>query len=180
MIKKFSPGLLLAVSVHIFAAPTPAEEIAARSGIPLNEIQAMLANCDSDNQTQMGMEFCAWRDRVVAEHELQQVVDQRVSQHPERKKTLKDETVHWEKARDVACQKAAHRKFGGGSIESTAATTCEAILTENLTMAMKKNSTVIPGKVVIPRHLPAVRSRGLAVRRREESAPFLPQQRNKP
>lgn len=175
MKKCLLPGLLLAASICVFADQAPAEKLAARSGLPLPDIKEFLANCDSDDQTQQGIYFCTWRDLIVAEHELQQTINQIINQHPDRKAALETHSAQWKKERDTKCRETAHNSFGGGSIESTAAVTCEAILTENLTKAMKRNSSILPNKASLPRHLPAVRSHGLKSRQHEESAPFLHQ-----
>nr|WP_232452579.1 lysozyme inhibitor LprI family protein [Burkholderia ubonensis] len=102
--------LLLLASATAFAEQTPADEISARSGLPASEVSALLADCDS-NQTSMN--FCAWRDQIVAERELQQVVDQQVSEHPERKAALEAKIAKWKKARDASCEKSARKEWGG-------------------------------------------------------------------
>lgn len=60
--------LIVLASTNAFAGQTTADEISARSGLPASEVNALLADCDS-NQTSMN--FCAWRDQIVAERELQ-------------------------------------------------------------------------------------------------------------
>ncbi|QVN12462.1 hypothetical protein JYG37_04520 [Burkholderia sp. LAS2] len=77
--------LLVLASAHAFAGPTAADEIAARSGLPASEVNALLSDCDS---SQTSMNFCAWRDQIVAERELQRIVDKQVSEQPRRKAAL--------------------------------------------------------------------------------------------
>ncbi|MDW9241404.1 hypothetical protein C7S16_1700 [Burkholderia thailandensis] len=117
-------------SANAFAEQTPAEEISARSGLPASEVSALLADCDS-NQTSMN--FCAWRDRIVAERELQQVVDRQVSEHPDRKSALEAKIAKWKKARDASCEKAARKEWGDGSMRPTAQTVCQTESTKKMT-----------------------------------------------
>ena len=111
--KKLVLGLVVFASAHAFADPTPADEISARSGLPASEVSALLANCDS-NQTSMN--FCAWRDQIVAERELQQVIEQRKRERPEQKAPLDARIAKWKKARDASCEKSARTEWGDGSM----------------------------------------------------------------
>ncbi|KVT87052.1 hypothetical protein WK59_09445 [Burkholderia ubonensis] len=122
--------LLLLASATAFAERTPADEISARSGLPASEVSALLADCDS-NQTSMN--FCAWRDQIVAERELQQVVDQQVSEHPERKAALEAKIAKWKKARDASCEKSARKEWGEGSMRPAAQAICVTASTKKMT-----------------------------------------------
>ncbi|KVN98931.1 hypothetical protein WJ70_04470 [Burkholderia ubonensis] len=122
--------LLLLASATAFAEQTPADEISARSGLPASEVSALLADCDS-NQTSMN--FCAWRDQIVAERKLQQVVDQQVSEHPERKAALEAKIAKWKKARDASCEKSARKEWGGGSMRPAAQAICATASTKQMT-----------------------------------------------
>ncbi|KVU57392.1 hypothetical protein WK69_29450 [Burkholderia ubonensis] len=122
--------LLLLASATAFAEQTPADEISARSGLPASEVSALLANCES-NQTSMN--FCAWRDQIVAERELQQVVDQQVSEHPERKAALEAKIAKWKKARDASCEKSARKEWGEGSMRPAAQAICVTASTKKMT-----------------------------------------------
>ncbi|KVC79324.1 lysozyme inhibitor LprI family protein [Burkholderia ubonensis] len=122
--------LLLLASATAFAEQTPADEISARSGLPASEVSALLADCDS-NQTSMN--FCAWRDQIVAERELQQVVDQQVSEHPERKAPLEAKIAKWKKARDASCEKSARKEWGEGSMRAAAQEICATASTKKMT-----------------------------------------------
>ncbi|KVH77581.1 lysozyme inhibitor LprI family protein [Burkholderia ubonensis] len=122
--------LLLLASATAFAEQTPADEISARSGLPASEVSALLADCDS-NQTSMN--FCAWRDQIVAERELQQVVDQQVSEHPERKAALEAKIAKWKKARDASCEKSARKEWGEGSMRPAAQAICVTASTKKMT-----------------------------------------------
>ena len=150
MKKQLILGLMLAASISAFAADqTPAEELVARSGLPLSDIQEMLAKCDSDDQTTVGRMFCGWRDLIVAEYDLQEIVDQRNSLRPEHKAALDARIARWKKARDVACKKIAHSDWGGGSEEPGAAMVCRAMETQDIVKAMKKDHTVVPCKNLV-------------------------------
>ncbi|AOI73641.1 lysozyme inhibitor LprI family protein [Burkholderia ubonensis] len=127
---KFAFGLLLLASATAFAEQTPADEISARSGLPASEVSALLADCDS-NQTSMN--FCAWRDQIVAERELQQVVDQQISEHPERKAALDAKIAKWKKARDASCEKSARKEWGEGSMRPAAQAICATASTKKMT-----------------------------------------------
>ncbi|KVN94447.1 lysozyme inhibitor LprI family protein [Burkholderia ubonensis] len=127
---KFAFLLFLLASATAFAEQTPADEISARSGLPASEVSALLANCES-NQTSMN--FCAWRDQIVAERELQQVVDQQVSEHPERKAALEAKIAKWKKARDASCEKSARKEWGEGSMRPAAQAICVTASTKKMT-----------------------------------------------
>ncbi|KWE77845.1 hypothetical protein WL78_03560 [Burkholderia ubonensis] len=122
--------LLLLASTTAFAEQTPADEISARSGLPASEVSALLADCDS-NQTSMN--FCAWRDQIVAERELQQVVDRQVSEHPERKAALEAKIAKWKKARDASCERSARKEWGEGSMRPAAQAICATASTKKMT-----------------------------------------------
>lgn len=127
--KKLILTLLILTSARAFAGPTPADEISARSGLPASEVNALLANCDS-NQTSMN--FCAWRDQIVAERELQRVVEQRESEHPERKLALEARVAQWKKARDASCEKSARDEWDGGSMQPAAQAICATAATKRM------------------------------------------------
>ncbi|MBO7755566.1 lysozyme inhibitor LprI family protein [Burkholderia pseudomallei] len=128
--RKLAFGLLLLASANAFAEQTPADEISARSGLPASEVSALLADCDS-NQTSMN--FCAWRDQLVAERELQQVVDQQISEHPERKTALEAKVAKWKKARDASCEKSARKEWNDGSMRPAAQAICATASTKKMT-----------------------------------------------
>ncbi|OMG72261.1 lysozyme inhibitor LprI family protein [Burkholderia ubonensis] len=128
--RKLAFALLILASATAFAEQTPADEISARSGLPASEVSALLADCES-NQTSMN--FCAWRDQIVAELELQQVVDQQVSEHPERKATLEAKIAKWKKARDASCEKSARKEWGEGSMRPAAQAICATASTKKMT-----------------------------------------------
>lgn len=127
--------LALFVATNAFAEPSPADEIAARSGLPASQVQALLQDCDS-NQTSMN--FCAWRDQIVAERELQQVVDQRIGEHPDRKSVLESKIAKWKKARDASCDKSARKEWSDGSMLPAARATCATAATRAMAEKLAK------------------------------------------
>ncbi|MPV70099.1 DUF1311 domain-containing protein [Burkholderia sp. BE17] len=134
-------GLFVLASVSVFAGQTPADEIAARSGLPASEVDALLSDCDS-NQTSMN--FCAWRDQLVAERELQQVVDKQVNQQPQRKKALDVRIAKWKKARDTSCEKSARKAWGDGSMRPAAQAICAAAATKEMTKKLSASASRKP------------------------------------
>ena len=90
----------------------------------------MLANCDAN---QMSLNFCAWRDRVVAEQKLQEVVNDKSAKFPNCKVRLEKKIAAWKKRRDASCKKSAEAKNGGGSIVPMEITACQAAETDRMT-----------------------------------------------
>lgn len=133
--------VLLIVSAAVHAEQTPADEIAARSGLPASEVAGLLNNCDG---SQTSMNFCAWRDQLVAERQLQQVVDKQIEAHPERKAALEAKISKWKKARDASCEKSARKEWGDGSMRPAAQATCAAIVTKKMTQKLSATSTRKP------------------------------------
>ncbi|WP_322038446.1 lysozyme inhibitor LprI family protein [Burkholderia cenocepacia] len=133
--------LLLMMSAAACADQTPADEIAARSGLPASEVGALLNNCDS---SQTSMNFCAWRDQIVAERELQQVVDKQVGEHPERKTALEAKIAKWKRARDASCEKSARKEWGDGSMRPAAQATCATAVTKKMTKRLSATVTRPP------------------------------------
>jgi uncharacterized protein YecT (DUF1311 family) len=124
-------------SASAFADQTPTDEISARSGLPASEVSALLADCDS-NQTSIN--FCAWRDQIVAERELQKVVEQREREHPERTAALEAKIAKWKSARDASCEKSARREWDGGSMRPAAQAICSAAATRKMTKKLSSTT----------------------------------------
>ncbi|MDN7428501.1 hypothetical protein CFB89_02195 [Burkholderia sp. AU16741] len=122
-------GLLVLASTRAFAGPAVADEIAARSGLPASEVNALLRDCDS---SQTSMNFCAWRDQIVAERELQRIVDKQVSEQPRRKAALDARMAKWKKARDTSCEKSARHAWGEGSMRPAAQAICATAATKEM------------------------------------------------
>ncbi|MFL9888305.1 DUF1311 domain-containing protein [Paraburkholderia agricolaris] len=123
-------ALALVCSSALADTVDPAEVISRQSGLPASEVQGMLANCDA-NQTSLN--FCAWRDRVVAEQKLQDVVDDKVAKSPGCKARLENRIAAWKKRRDASCKKSAEAENGGGSIVPMEIAACQAAETDHMT-----------------------------------------------
>lgn len=123
--------ILALVSASALAAGRdPVDIISERSGLPTSEVGAMLSHCDA-NQTSMN--FCAWRDQIVAEQDLQHVVDEKSTASPACKEALEKKTEAWKKRRDASCEKSARQEWGGGSMLSTAIAICATAETKRMT-----------------------------------------------
>ncbi|WP_152608037.1 lysozyme inhibitor LprI family protein [Burkholderia sp. A9] len=134
-------GLLVLVSTNAFADPTPADEIAVHSGLPASEVNALLRDCNS-NQTSMN--FCAWRDQIVAERDLQRVVDKQVSDRPGRKKALDAQIAQWKRARDASCEKSTRNAWSNGSMRPAAQAICATAATKEMTKRLSASASRKP------------------------------------
>lgn len=139
--KKHLIWMLLIVSAAAVADQTPADEISARNGLPASEVTALLDNCDG---SQTSMNFCAWRDQIVAERELQQVVDKQVAEHPELKHAFEARITKWKKARDASCEKSSWREWGDGSMLPAARAICATASTKKMTKRLSAAETRKP------------------------------------
>lgn len=125
--------LVLACSPAMAGTVDPADVISRQSGLPASEVQGMLANCDAN---QVSLNFCAWRDRVVAEQKLQDIVDDRAAKSPGCKARLDSKIAAWKKRRDVSCKKSAEAENGGGSIVPMEIAACQAAETDRMAKAI--------------------------------------------
>jgi uncharacterized protein YecT (DUF1311 family) len=116
------------------AVISPVDEMAARSGLPASEVAALLANCDA---SQTSMNFCAWRDQLVAEQNLQLAVSRMEAQSPACKNRLEKQIPRWTRQRDLDCQKGARQDWGNGSMHQAAQTICLTKETERITGKVK-------------------------------------------
>ncbi|MBN3803118.1 DUF1311 domain-containing protein [Paraburkholderia sp. Ac-20336] len=116
------------------AAPDPVSEIATRSGLPASEVGAALSHCD-DNQTNMN--FCAWRDQIVAEQKLAHIVDATAGSSTACKAVLERKIAAWKKRRDTQCEKSASHEWGGGSMLPTAIAMCKTAATERMSKTIQ-------------------------------------------
>ncbi|MDR7008863.1 lysozyme inhibitor LprI family protein [Paraburkholderia strydomiana] len=107
----------------------PTDLISRQSGLPAGEVQGMLANCDAN---QVSLNFCAWRDRVVAEQRLQDIVDDRVAKSPGCKARLDSKITALRKRRDASCKMSAEAVNGGGSIVLMEIAACQAAETDRM------------------------------------------------
>ena len=122
-------ALAFTCSSAFAGTPDPADVISRQSGLPASDVQGMLANCDA---SQMSLNFCAWRDRVVAEQKLQAVLDDKTANSPDCKARLEKKITAWKKRRDASCKKSAEAENGGGSIVPMEIAACEATETDRM------------------------------------------------
>jgi len=130
-----------AATAAVAADFDPAAELAQRSKLPASEVAALLATCESSNASQMAINFCAWRDLVVAEHSLQLVVDSRSAQTPRCADALAKKLTAWKRRRDAGCEKSAKSEYEGGSMLPTAIAMCETEETQRMTKKMTSPRT---------------------------------------
>ncbi|MFD1022117.1 lysozyme inhibitor LprI family protein [Paraburkholderia sabiae] len=112
----------------------PVDEIATRSGLPASEVVALLTNCDV---SQTSMNFCAWRDQLVADQNLQLAISHKTTQFPACKSRLEKQTARWTRQRDLACRKGAQQDWGNGSIHQAAQAICVTKETQRITGKVK-------------------------------------------
>lgn len=125
--------LLLAMSLYAsFSAAQgdPAQELAHRSGLPASEVDEMLKNCDA---SQTSMNFCAWRDQIVAEQRLQLAIAKRVTDSPRCRTAIEKKVTQWKVARDRVCKKSATKEWGSGSMRTAAESICVTAETKRMT-----------------------------------------------
>jgi uncharacterized protein YecT (DUF1311 family) len=79
------------------------------------------------------LNFCAWRDRVIAEQKLQDAIDDKVAKSPGCKARLENRIAAWKKRRDASCKKSAEAENGGGSIVPMEIAACQAAETNHMT-----------------------------------------------
>ncbi|HLX02343.1 MAG TPA: lysozyme inhibitor LprI family protein [Trinickia sp.] len=131
--------MIAAVSQLALAAPNPVNELATRSGLPASEASALLSNCDAD---QTSMNFCAWRDQIVAEQELQRIVDQKSAASPACGIALEKKVVAWKKSRDISCKTSADQEWHGGSMLPAAIAICATAETKRMTKTIRAKKCI--------------------------------------
>jgi uncharacterized protein YecT (DUF1311 family) len=114
---------------------TPAQEevlkeLSKRSGLPESDLQAILSDCQADQQS---MYFCAYRDLVAADIELKHAVIEKEKAFPSCKSSIDAKIAKWERARDLGCEKSANKQYGEGSLKPTAEAMCSTFETEKMT-----------------------------------------------
>lgn len=125
--------LVLARSSALASSVDPAQVISRQSGLPASEAQSMLAHCDAN---QLSLNFCAWRDLVVAEQKLQDAVDDRAAKDPDYKARIDNKFRAWKKRRDASCKKSAEAENGGGSIVPMEIAARQAAETDRMTKVL--------------------------------------------
>jgi hypothetical protein len=119
---------LFSLSAHA-ADFNPVDALSERSKLPASEVGALLADCGA-NQTSMN--FCSWRDQLVAEHELQVLVDEKGAASATCKSSLDAAISTWRKRRDASCEKTAQKQYAGGSMLPAAEAICSTAETQRM------------------------------------------------
>jgi hypothetical protein len=113
-------------------APSPNEvlaEMSRRSDISEAELKQRLKSCDADQQS---MYFCAFRDFVDADIQLERIAAEQTRRHPECKVPLEHQLHDLKQQRDSACAKSAEDEYGAGSMTQTALAICASSSTKPL------------------------------------------------
>lgn len=121
-------ALCCAAAVAQPAPKSAVPELSAASGLPEAEITTLLADCAANQQAQY---FCAWRDRLEAEHKLDATLRQRSQDSPECGKRLAGEAPRWKRQVQRHCHGTAAKAWGGGSMQRTAELACVATAFEH-------------------------------------------------
>nr|WP_279613291.1 lysozyme inhibitor LprI family protein [Paraburkholderia tuberum] len=93
-----------------------------------------MSHCDAN---QMSMNLCAWRDQIVAEQKLEQVVKGKAAVSASCKAAIEKRLTAWKTRRDANCKKSASREWGGGSMLPTAVAMCKTAETERMSKAIE-------------------------------------------
>lgn len=133
-----SPNLWADNPVDIQETATVLLELSHRSGLPEDELNKLLANCDMDQQS---MYFCAWRDQVIADRTLKRAMTNKEDKIPACKAAIESKIASWEQSRDKSCEKSAKKEWGNGSMKPTAQIKCVA----SETLKMVKRLGVMRG-----------------------------------
>lgn len=123
-------------SVLPFSETDVIAELSKRSRLPVEQLKEMLSNCDANQQS---MYFCAYRDYVTVDIQLEQLAAQQETREQSCVPGLAQRKSLWGKHRDERCARSAKREFGGGSMEPTALLMC--ITDETKRMLEKLNQT---------------------------------------
>lgn len=143
MKSKLTALLLYAITITALAkagAYTPTQqqiltELSQRSGLPIDNLQDLLADCDADQQS---MYFCTYSDQVVADLKLQHTLSLKQQQLPHCQTELLDQVESWENKRDQSCAQSAAKEWGDGSMKPTAELICSVSATNHFNEQLKR------------------------------------------
>ena len=104
------------------------KELSRRTGLSRQDLQELTRDCNAHQQS---MYFCAFRDFIAADLELQRAVSDKLAHESEQCRTVFDaKQTRWERARDRVCNQSARKEWGGGSMQPTAEVVCKTASTE--------------------------------------------------
>ncbi|MCQ8895097.1 DUF1311 domain-containing protein [Limnobacter humi] len=98
----------------------------------------MLSNCDA---TQQSMYFCAWRDLLQAEQQLDTFVAKPENASASCRKSIERGLSQWRKKRDAHCKAQTLQEFGEGSMGPTADLMCRTQATQDKRVQMKAHAS---------------------------------------
>lgn len=126
-------------SQHAGQAPSVDEirhALAARSGVPEGELEALLSRCDA---SQRSMEFCAYRDFIASDLKFKREMNQKQQQFPACAAKIAAQVATWEARREKGCAAGAAAEYGDGSLKNTAIAICAI----NETNSMMRRLTAV-------------------------------------
>ncbi|MDR0781466.1 MAG: lysozyme inhibitor LprI family protein [Pseudomonadales bacterium] len=115
------------------SAAAALDELAQKSGLPAVELDALLADCDANQQS---LYFCAWRDQIAAEQVLRRALAEQAQSLPQCRDTVAAEIASWMQARDQSCASSALEQWGEGSMRATAQALCVTAATAQMTQQL--------------------------------------------
>ena len=130
---RLAAGPFLAMATAIAMTPLTAvaqaavgeraiQQLIHRSAMPEAEVRSLLANCDA---SQLSINFCTWRDALVAEVRLDDAWAAATSARLRGCKSRIDRRIADVKSRaESACAAAAEREAAGGSIKPAVVAAC--------------------------------------------------------
>jgi hypothetical protein len=100
-----------------------------RSAVPEAELKQRLTSCDADQQS---MYFCALRDFITVDLQLDRIAAEQARRHPECRDPLERQLRDLKRERYSACAKSAEAEYGSGSMAQTAVAVCASSSTKPL------------------------------------------------
>lgn len=113
-------------------------EVARRSGLSESELRHLLENCDLNQQA---LYFCAFRDFVARDLELQHVRAEKERQLPLCKDQIDRRVTELARARDETCRSTADEESGDGSMNLQTRALCASSTTERLAQRLQGVTT---------------------------------------
>lgn len=117
---------------RVVEAPAPGEvlnEMARRSGLSETELGKLVANCDLNQQT---LYFCAFRDFVTRDLQLERARAEKERQLPLCKTEIGKKLTDLARTRDENCRASAEDEAGEGSMNLQIRARCASSTTERL------------------------------------------------
>jgi len=128
------PIELMSCAENHAASPVPSPnevlaEMSRRSAVPEAELKQRLTSCEAEQQN---MYFCAFRDFIAVDIQLDRIAAEQTRRHPECKEPIEHQLRDLREQRDRACAKSAAEEYGAGSMARTAIAVCASSSTKPL------------------------------------------------